>query len=305
MNILLSTGGMNFTDQQIEKIKHIDSDVNLWIQDDERNPIKHDISKIEYLITFSLLNRYNLDDFTSLKYVQALSAGLDNFPQKKLKQKNIPLFNARGVYSAPIAEFVLLRALQIYKRSRYFDENQKNEDWKKARNLLELTNKRVAIIGYGDIGNEVAKRFSAFGSKIISFSRSKKESEFIDEQYNISEIEDVISTCDINVVCVPHNDETHEMFNSKLFSCMKDNSAFINISRGKVVNENDLISYIEKDKFLGVALDVTYQEPLAKGNKLWEFENVFISPHNSFNSDVIEQRLFEKVYEHLLNAHNK
>jgi len=298
MNVLLSTGSVKFTCEQIDRIKAIKG-VNLFIQDDEREPIDYDISKIEYIISYTLLSRYNVDDFINLKYVQALTQGLEPIPVEKLEKRGISLKRAIGLYSTPIAEFVLLRTLEIYKSARFFDKNQRAKVWKKDRGLRELTDKRIAIVGYGDIGNEVAKRFSAFGSKIISFSRSEKKSPYIDEHYHISKLKSKLSQIDITVVCVPYNKETHNLFDEKMFSNMKKQCVFINIARGQIVNEDDLITYIEKDKFLGVALDVTVNEPLPSDSQLWDYENVFISPHNSFASDVVNKRMYALIYSNL------
>jgi phosphoglycerate dehydrogenase-like enzyme len=298
MKLLLSTGSMNFSKEQINKISQID-DVELLIHKDERLPLTVDIDSIEYLVTFSLLKRYNIDDFKSLKCIQSLAAGLNLIPYEKIKKRNIKLFIAKDIYSIPIAEFVMLRTLQIYKNARFFEYNQLQKRWKKTREIYEINGKTVGIIGFGSIGQETAKRFSAFGAKIISFSRSDKKSPFLDKHYHMSKLKDKLSLCDIVVICLPHNNDTHELFDKDMFDAMKDNSIFINVARGKIVNENDLIEKIKDGKFLGVGLDVTHEEPLDKNNKLWDFDNVYISPHNSYSSDKIEKRLFEYVYNNL------
>jgi phosphoglycerate dehydrogenase-like enzyme len=299
MNVLLSTGSFKFSEQQIEKLRQI-KDVTLWMQDDERKPILYDLSKVDYLATFNLLKEHNVDKYTRLKYVQSMSAGLDIFPLEKLKERNIPIINASGVYSVAISEFVIMRILQIYKQTRFFEKNQKVGAWKKSHNLLTLTDKRVAIIGYGDIGSNVAKRLSAFDAKIISINRSEKNDAYIDEHYHISKLNDVVSTCDIVVICAPHTEQTHELFNDEVFSAMKDTSVLVNIARGKLINENDLIKHLDAGRFLGVALDVTYDEPLLKTSKLWGYDNVYMSPHNSYYSDMILDNLFKYVYNNLI-----
>lgn len=298
MKVLLSTGTMNFTDEQIKKIRDI-KNVELLIHKDEREPLEADIASIEYLINFTLLDRYDIEEFKNLKVIQMLSVGLNLIPVEKVKEKNIRLYTAKDIYSIPIAEFVILKTLEIYKSSRFFEENQKNSTWKRKRNLLEVSGKTVGIVGFGSIGKETAKRFKAFGAKIIGFSRSDKMSEYLDEFYNISALKENLKKCDIVVISIPHNYETHELFDESMFDAMKDNSIFINIARGKIVNEQDLIKKIEEKKFLGVGLDVTYNEPLEDDSKLWGFENVYISPHNSYASDEIENRLFECVYKNL------
>jgi len=298
MKVLLSTGTMKFTDKQIDNIRNL-KDVELLIHKDEREPLTVDIGSIDYLVTFSLLNRYNIDDFKNLKGIQALSAGLNLMPIEKAKARHIPIFSAKDVYSIPIAEFVLMRTLEIYKNARFFESNQKNKVWKKSRGILEINEKTVGIVGFGSIGVETAKRFNAFGAKVIGFSRNDKDSPYLNKHYHTSALSEMISSCDIVVLCLPHTDETHEMFDKALLDQMKIQSVLINIARGQIINENDLIKKIEEKKFLGVALDVTYEEPLQSDSKLWGLDNVYISPHNSYVSDHIEKRLYECVYHNL------
>ena len=81
---------------------------------------------------------------------------------------------------------------------------------------------------------------------------------------------------------------------------MKEHSIFINISRGKVINENDLIEFIKQNKFLGVILDVFKNEPLDKESLVWDMDNVIITPHNSFVSENNNRRLFEVIYNNLM-----
>ena len=112
-------------------------------------------------------------------------------------------------------------------------------------------------------------------------------------------MDEVFKTCDVVVVTIPATKETLGIINKDKFELMKNGSVFINVGRGNIINEEDLIRYI--NKFRGVALDVFENEPLDKNSMLWEFDNVIITPHNSWVSDNNEERTFNMIYNNLKN----
>ena len=167
--------------------------------------------------------------------------------------------------------------------------------------LLELAGKTVAIIGFGDVGSEVAKRLKAFDVKIIGVGRREKiETLFTDEYCLINEIDEVLRKSDIVILTLPFTEETMNLIDGERIACMKDNSVLINVSRGGIIDEEALIIALQENKFLGVALDVFNEEPLLEDNILWDLENVIITPHNSFVSvNTNEQLLFRLMLKNL------
>ena len=103
--------------------------------------------------------------FPNLKWIQLLSAGINQVPEEKIRKRNILLTNSRGVYSIPIAEWIVLKTLEMYKNSKEFHEKQKNKTWKQNTHLLELYGKTIGFVGTGSIAQEAAKRFEGFGVK--------------------------------------------------------------------------------------------------------------------------------------------
>jgi len=304
LKVLYSASRMVFNEEQVKKIKSL-ANTEFLVHIDEGKAPGFPVDDIDYLINSSIFKHIEIDEFKSLKQIQLLSAGLNKTPVERANELNIEIKRAADVYSIPIAEFVIMRTLQIYKDARYFERIQKEKTWEKKRSLIELCGKTVGIVGFGSIGKETAKRFSAFDTTIIGFGRSEKKSVYLDKFYNIKEIKEKIGECDIVVASLPHTDETHKMFNKDVFGAMKDDSIFINVARGKLVDEEELIRQIEKNKFLGVALDVTYNEPLTRRSELWSLKNVYLSPHNSFTSSRIYTRLFECVYKNLTEFSEK
>lgn len=290
---LLLTGAFKYTQEQIEYIKSLGHDV-VFVQD-ERVPIEFDISDIEAVVCNGLFLYTPIEKFKSLKFIQLTSAGLDRVPLDYIKEHNIKIANARGVYSAPMAEFALCGVLQLYKQSRFFYENQKQHKWEKHRGLLELTDKNVLIVGAGNIGSEVAKRFRAFDAKVIGVDLFQSDNPNFNEIYPIDELDNLLKTADVVVLTLPLTSDNEGFFNNEKFCLMKDSAVFVNIARGKIVNQNDMISALEQFKIAGAVLDVFEEEPLEDSSKLWDFDNVIITPHNSFVGDMNNKRMFDTI----------
>lgn len=114
---------------------------------------------IEGIVGNGIFLSHSIEKFEKLSYIQLTSAGYDRVPMDYVKEHHIEIYNARGVYSIPMAEFAIGGVLQLYKQARIFSNNQKNHQWIKRRGLLELNEKSVCIIGCGSVGTECAKRF--------------------------------------------------------------------------------------------------------------------------------------------------
>lgn len=294
---LLLTGAFRYTDEQIEYIKNLGHDV-VFVQD-ERVPIEFDVSDIEAVVCNGLFLYTPIEKFKSLKFIQLTSAGLDRVPLDYIKEHNIKIANARGVYSAPMAEFALCGVLQLYKQSRFFYENQKQHKWEKHRGLLELTSKNVLVVGAGSIGSEVAKRFKAFDANVVGVDLFPNDNANFNEVLPLSELDNQLKTADIVVLTLPLTSDNAGFFNADKFNMMKDSAIFVNIARGKLVNQNDMIEAIEQSKIAGAVLDVFEEEPLEESSKLWNFDNVIITPHNSFVGDMNNKRMFNIIKHNL------
>src|SRR5690606_12601251 len=154
-------------------------------------------------------------------------------------------------------------------------------------------------IGFGDVGAEIAKRLRAFNAKIIGVGRREIKTSLLDEYYMINSLNTVLSKSDIVILTLPYTRETNHLIDAKRIKVMKDDSILINVSRGGILSELALIEALKQDKFLGVALDVFEKEPLTCFNPMWEFKRLTITPHNSFVSDKIHERLIELCIKNL------
>ena len=300
MNLLL-TGAIEYSEEQLLEIKELGFKIT-YIQD-ERIPLKEQNlapGVFDAVICNGLFLYNDIKEFTNLKFIQLTSAGFDRVPYDEINNRGIKLFNARGVYSIPMAEFALAGVLQLYKQSRFFTENQKLKKWEKHRNLLELYGKNVSIVGCGSVGTECAKRFKAFGCYVTGVDVFPYESEFYEEMVSFEKLDDKLKEADVVVLTLPLTKETENLFNENRFGNMKDSAILVNIARGKIVSEEALLKAL-RNKLSGAVLDVFSEEPLSEKSPLWEMENVIITPHNSFVGDGNNERLLGVIYRNLEN----
>ncbi len=143
----------------------------------------------------------------------------------------------------------------------------------------ELTNKKLGIVGFGNIGQAVAKRAKAFGMEIYYTGRGKKSWD-IEAEYEATfmEFDELIQTCDIVTVHTSYNKKTHHLFTKETFSLMKKDAYFLNLSRGPVVKEADLVEALQAEEIAGAALDVFEFEPHIT-EELKQFKNLVLTPH--------------------------
>ncbi len=294
---ILITGAFKINKEQEKLLKKFG--YSLYSHKDEKKKISPKFYDVDGVICNSLFLYNNIKDFKNIKFIQLTSAGFDRVPIDYIKKKRIKIFNAKGVYSIPISEWVVLRILEIYKKTREFEKLQKQHKWEKIRDIEELTGKVVGILGFGDIGKEIAKRLKPFGVKIFVCDIRDVKDKLIEKRYNTENIYEFLKNIDILVISLPLNKKTKGLLDYKKLKIMKKNSILINISRGEVIKEKDLIRILKGKKFKGVYLDVFENEPLLSDSPLWDFENVYITPHNSFISDKVNDRLFELIVKNL------
>ena len=293
---LLVTGALKLSEEEMNALKNIAG--NVTFLQDERFETDIDVSIYEAVICNSLFVKNDIDRFSSLKYIQLTSAGTDRVPMERIVQKGISLHTARGVYSIPMAEWAMCKALDRVKNTSFFEENQKIKKWEKCRSLMELNGKNVCIVGFGSIGAECGKRFSAFGCNIAAVDIFPVESPYISKCLDISELKEGLKDADVIILTLPLTSETKGLFDKRTLSALKEGSLLINMARGGLIDENALIEVLKGGKIYA-ALDVFEAEPLSEDSPLWTLPNVSVSPHNSFVSDGNDKRLKDVIFENL------
>lgn len=236
-----------------------------------------------------------LSPHSKLKWLQTWSAGVDSLPLEMLESRYITVTSANGVHAFPISETIFALMLSLTRRIHTYVKNQQERKWHHSNMNLEMHKKTVGIIGVGTIGKEAAKIAKAFGMKVLGVRHSGKQQEFVDEMFTTNQLDVVLPKCDYVVVTLPLTKETNRLFGAKQFDLMKSSAFFINIGRGEIVVEGDLISALQRGQIAGAGLDVFEQEPLTVDSPLWEMENVIITPHTSGSTEHYNQRVIENI----------
>lgn len=299
---LLLTGCFAYSQQQIKKIEQLGFSVTYHA--DEKSLIEH--PEIYDVVVCNGLFLYNdIHKFVNLKAIQVTSAGLDRLPLEYIKEKNIILNNARGIYSIPIAEYVVMNILNVLHKNELIYLNVKQKKWDKVRTCQELNEQNVLIIGCGSIGQEIAKRLKAFSCNIIGIDTKPFKNDYFSDIKSIDELNDCLPWASIVILCCPITESTRGLFNYDRFSLMNETSIIVNIARGELIVEKDLIKTLKQRKNFYAILDVFEQEPLSNDSLLWNMNNVLISPHNSFVSTKNNIRMYQKIYDFLLDYYKK
>lgn len=238
-----------------------------------------------------------IEQFSHLRYIQLTSAGFDRVPMNYVRSQHIEIHNASGVYCVPLAECVVSGVLQLYKRSRFFMENQRRHQWEKHRDLLELYGKRVCVIGCGETGTECAKRFRAFGCEVIGINRTIRKSPYFEQMALLSQMNEELPKADVVILSIALTKDTYHLINAQRLALIKPGAVLVNVARGGVVDTEALIKTLPR--LGGAVLDVFEEEPLGKDSPLWDAENVIITPHNSFSGDQATERLYACISKNL------
>lgn len=294
---LLITGSFKIDKKQKSKIEKLG--YKLFFHHNEKEPVLKSLFDVDGIICNNLFLYNEINNFKNLKFIQLTSAGFDRVPVEYIKNNKIKIFNAKGVYSVPIAEMVVLKILEIYKKSKEFMINQRKHRWQKIIDIEELKDKTIGILGFGDIGKEITKRMKPFGVKIFVCDIKRFRKKYIDKYFEPKNIKNFLKELDVLILSLPLNEQTKGLLDLEKIKQMKKGSILVNISRGGIIVEKDLIKFLKKDKFKGVYLDVFEREPLDINSPLWDNEKVLITPHNSFISEKINERLFNLIYKNL------
>lgn len=297
MNLLL-TGCFKYTADQLEAIKSLGYQV-YYMKSELYDELPLPAEFIDATVCNYLFTAKDYNDFTNLKLIQLTSAGLDRVPVEEIKAKGCKLFNARGVYSTPMAEWALFRVLEKYKQGWFFKKEQEKKCWTKNREVREIFGIKVAIIGAGNIGSEVAKRFKALGAVVDGYDIYTNCTHGFDNMLLIDTFKLNVEKYDVVILTAPLLPSTKGLISRDILKSLKNEAMLVNISRGGLIDEQALIEVLSERQNLYAALDVFEKEPLSKESPLWSLPNVAVSPHNSFVSNGNNERMFNVIYSNL------
>lgn len=277
MKILLNA---KIGERYLEKIRTGFSNVELIpAQDIDNGALPGDV---EVLVTWWSNFAPHWLDAPGLKWVHALSAGVDGFLLPPITQGRVLLSNSSGIHGIPMAEHTFAMLLSFSRGIIHFVRQQQQRQWSPDVRLSELHGKTLGIIGLGSIGREIARLGAAFGMRVLGVRRTPGQPvEGVHRVVSFEGIDMVLKESDYVVLTVPLTEETRGMIGARELALMNKHAVLINVARGEVVDEPALVRALEQKQIAGAGLDVFSQEPLPADSPLYELDNCLISPHRA------------------------
>ena len=245
----------------------------------------------------------------NLGWVQSPSAGVESYMFPELIDSEVILTNAKGCYGPAIGDHTMGLMFSLTRKMVSQTRNMLNGNWQGESDMVELKDMTMGIVGLGGIGSQVARRARAMDMRVIAVDIVPKYKEQIGDICDeVRLIQDdnlpwLLSNSEVVVSAVPHTKLSEGMFGQAEFDAMKDGAYFINVSRGKVVQTNELVSALKSGKLAGAGLDVTDPEPLPADHALWKMENVIITSHiaarSQFSFDRMQTVFVENVHRYI------
>ena len=295
--VLLIAKRNGMSDEEIASLGELGFEIRLLDRDTE--PYEGNTEDVEAVICFQFFKYNDIRSFPKLKLIHLTSAGYDHMPLDYLREKGIALYNARGVYSVPIAEYVLGGVLHLYKEFPHFTAQNTEGGWEQLGNLRELSGKAVTIVGAGSIAAEISRRFVAMGCSVTALCRNPQTDEVFTAVESISALRDILPRTDILILAAPLNEGTFHIMNGETFALMKKGSVFVNIARGGLADTEALMAALSSGHISGAVLDVFEEEPLPAEHPIRKMKNVLITPHNSFAGEFNGHRTYQVMHKDL------
>lgn len=231
-------------------------------------------------------NQQVLEKGTKLKIVARHGAGLDNIDLEYARKKGIVITNTPGANSNSVAEHTIALMLSCAKNIPYFDKITREGDWVKrdTEKTIDVSEKTLGLIGFGRISSLVAKKAAlGFDMKVLVY-RTHRNTPLPEYVQEVENMEEVLSNSDFVSFHMPLRPDTENIINKKTLGMMKKSAYFINMARGGNVDEDALYDALKNHDIAGAAIDVFKMEPPGADNKLFELDNLIVSPHNAAHS---------------------
>ncbi|WP_112181933.1 phosphoglycerate dehydrogenase [Paraliobacillus zengyii] len=228
------------------------------------------------IVTVVKIDREVIDQATNLQYIMKYGAGYDNIDVAYAREKGIPVTNAPGQNAPSAADLAFGLMLAAAREIPVKDTQIKAKHWELSVGF-EVQKKTLGVIGFGAIGKTLAKRASGFDMDVVAFGNHKDEEAAKSLNVTFVELKELLAVSDFVVICTTVNDHNREMINKETLGLMKPTGFLINVSRGGLVKEIDLIDALKTSQIKGAALDVFAEEPPTNG--LPYLPNLIATPH--------------------------
>lgn len=239
------------------------------------------------------------DRAKKLRWFQCTGAGVDSMAPICDKVSHITVTNARGIHGDVIADYVMAGVTMLHWDFLRLLREQAEKQWK-PRHVSPLAEKTLGVIGLGSIGATIARRAKSAGMKVIGSKRDTSVPiEGVDRLFASDSLQDLLPLCDFIVLAVPGTAATAGLLGAAEIARMRPGAFLINIARGNVIVETELVRALQAGKIAGAVLDVFEQEPLPQDSPLWDMPNVIATPHLAGSPTNYTERVFAIFAENI------
>ncbi|CAN5697748.1 D-2-hydroxyacid dehydrogenase [soil metagenome] len=263
------------------------------------------LPEADVLVVSGFWRNQLLDNAPRLKFIQAIGAGVDQFPRDELQRRGIRLASARGVNRNAVSEHAIATILAFARQLHTGRDNQRQHLWRGMISDVpkredELGGKTLLIVGLGAIGARLAKLAKAFDMRVIATKRTPDAAQSLaDEVYSPDHLLELLPQADFVALTCPLTPETQDLINANALGRMKKSAYLINMARGRCVDEAALLSALRDGALAGAALDCFWDEPLPKDSPFWEMPQVVVTPHTAGETQRYEENALDILLENL------
>lgn len=273
----------------------------VWV--DREGNLDGDASDAEVYLSAGLLKSAVLDKILNaapaVRWQHTPSAEVNHLLTPTALARDMILTNGAGVHGVPIAEFVLALMLDRVKHLGKLHQFQTEHHWEWNLGLQELLGATVLILGAGGIGQEIAKRASAFGMRVWGSRKHPEPLPNFDRIVGAKEWQSLLPEADFVVLALPLTPETKGIIDAEVLRAMRPSAYLINIARGALVDEAALLTALTEGWIAGAGIDAFVIEPLPPDHPLWSVPNLFVTPHISWNSPHTRTRTADLFLDNL------
>lgn len=214
-------------------------------------------------------------------WIHSVQAGVDRFPRDRLQEHGVTLTNSTGIHGDAIGETVAGYVLALARRLHSHVANQTERDWDQPEwdEAWTVAGERACVVGLGGLGRGVVDRLTGLGLDVVGVRRTPTPEPGVETVYTPDRLTDAVESARFVVLAVPLTDATREMVDANVLAAMDADAYLVNVARGGVVAQDDLVDALEAGEIAGAALDVFEDEPLPEDSPLWDFEDVIVTPH--------------------------
>ncbi len=253
-----------------------------------------------------VIGKAEMDRLPKLRYIGINATGTNNIDLAYAAKKNIAVTNVKSYSTDSVVQHTFALLFYVYEKLRHYDDFVKQGKYSDygcftyfGERFAQLSGKTWGIIGLGEIGRKVADIAKAFGCHVVYYSTSGKNS---NPDYERAEFDELLRSSDIISIHAPLNDRTQNLMNRAAFEKMKPEAVLINVGRGPIVNESDLLWALNENKIAAAGLDVLSVEPMRKDNPLYGYKDsnrLIITPHIAWATNEARKRLVDEAYLNL------